>query len=701
MANCFNYTKIVKTFKKSMKLKTNQLISRNPNITAREDAETHFNELYNNMHKGSPQKTFHTKYKNFFDVTTETIKDKILKYASHKSCGQDAIHAIILKALSKSETFLLHLQMLFQLCFDYGYTPKRWNNALVHPVPKAPDAKTITEFRPISLTVMFRRIFESILHTILLRDNNCKISLKLSNNQAGFRSGYSALTHAAISNDLVYEHKNIKRVFIDLKQAYDRVDTDILINKLSQRKLPKHLIRLISSLFLNCTISIQINGEMTNPINMKRGLMQGTILAPLLFNIYIDDLAEKLGNNALLFADDIQIFNSSTQLLQRQLDITHDWCEENKMVIGILKCGSIGCDNMQIGENQIPNVNIYKYLGFPHDRLGIDFDKHYHNRIEKTLKLFNMVKPFMKTWNEVTKLYIYKSFLRPTLEFGLPLLFHHYKYTNIIGKLQEVHAKLLKWIIPYSPQTNRIETICGVLNMRDRAEILAANLTIHMGTLNASNPAKIFSQKVTQHPPWPVNIIIPRSMKTPLSNTLLSLHQDNPRISITNLKRRWMESKVNTYSTITYNMIRGNRKGAKPGPIKELYHANAQERTKMIAWRLGASFCYHICPGGHRFTPGCINRPNCLNSPITPLIITETDKFPPNPRSHFNILDHHLNNNNLSEFHDLYQHFETQLTIRNKFSIRTPSLRQNTRRTGDRENPTKQLSIRGWLRRVA
>jgi hypothetical protein len=265
LTNEDSYTKTVKNFKKAIRITSRKIVPQDHNTTALDDAYNHLFNLYGTTESQTPKDQHEKKsyqkrsnFKDYFTVDNQTLYDKVTAYASHKSCGMDEVHAICLKVLIKSEKFTHHLRSLYQLCFDFGYTPARWNNALVHPIPKSKEATVISDYRPISLTVMFRRIFESILHSVLMNDLESIQALRLSSNQAGFKKRYSTTTHAASSNDISYKHRNLKRVFIDLKQAYDRVDFNILLRK-HCRKLPERYILLINSLFSKCSLTVQIN----------------------------------------------------------------------------------------------------------------------------------------------------------------------------------------------------------------------------------------------------------------------------------------------------------------------------------------------------------------------------------------------------------------------------------------------------------
>jgi len=118
-----------------------------------------------------------------------------------------------------------------------------------------------------------------------------------------------------------------------------------LVNKLIKRNIPSGIISFLISLFTSCTTRILGNDELTSKIQFSRGLMQGAILAPLLFNIFIDDLASTLSfkwpnvffPHSLFFDDDIKLNHTSLVQLQDMLDVCYRWSLDNGMEFNVSK----------------------------------------------------------------------------------------------------------------------------------------------------------------------------------------------------------------------------------------------------------------------------------------------------------------------------------------------------------------------------
>ena len=123
-------------------------------------------------------------------LNEDIIKFKITKLSSNKACGIDGIHSVMLKTLLGTD-FPKLLLYLYQMCIKFGMTPKGWNESVTFPIPKKKKSSYIKDFRPISITNTFCKIFEGLLLDYI--NQKLKKEFKLFGNQAGFRSGYSTL----------------------------------------------------------------------------------------------------------------------------------------------------------------------------------------------------------------------------------------------------------------------------------------------------------------------------------------------------------------------------------------------------------------------------------------------------------------------------------------------------------------------------
>lgn len=663
--------------------------SNNVNQSLRENVMDHFNNVFarppiaSNSHdhfrfpakQGLSMDTLNgfasTPANNLQDfITVDLVKSLISKYDNSKACGDDSIHNRLLQALINTD-LPLHLCSLFRICAQTGITPRRWNISILHPIPKTPDANTIDKCRPIALSVMFRRLFEACILRFWNSTNKHSTTLKLSRLQAGFRRGYSTLTHAAASNDTIHIQGGTYkyRCFIDLKQAYDRVPIELVIQRLRQRNLNQGEISLVTSLFCGCSTVPVVNGHKLGEVNMYRGLFQGSLLSPILFNIFIDDLSTKLDNerllrnnilNHLLLADDLQLIAKYFEHLRELIRVFDEWASTNGMEPCAPKSGYLGPkltsnqkEQLQLSGQLLPIVQEYKYIGFAHDKNGINWNAHFHRLSNKSSKLIAFCQANGSGWPEWVKISIYKVFIRPGLEYGAQLI--STLPTNLTqspyAELEQIQAKALSWILPSSKNMTISAALLGIPTIANRFKQLGCTFVLHLKNMDPANPCQLIHQKLRQTPPWRSEIILPRAFLNKLYATLSI--QTGPDTTLKTLLRRWTLETLASSRTgkLISTMARQNRYG----PDFTTAIRDPVLRKAAIAWRINTWGHQRLCPHEHKF------RKSCLTQCETFQQIQVQTETPDLGTPHKSALDDALNTRNLDLFRHLLQLLESKL----------------------------------------
>uniref|UniRef100_A0A803TV69 ribonuclease H n=1 Tax=Anolis carolinensis TaxID=28377 RepID=A0A803TV69_ANOCA len=318
-------------------------------------------------------------------VTGREIKSLISSLKNGKAPGPDQIAPEHLK--SNISWWTAFLAPLFTHINRTALIPAPWSKSIIIPIYKKGDKNDPANYRPISLLSVVGKLYSRHLYNRLLDwlDSE-KI---IGEEQAGFRKGRSTIDHCIVLNHLAEKYqkrpyKGLYTAFIDLKAAFDSVPRNLLWQKLQETTIDKRLLWLIKSLYSDTTTQVRcgVQGNLSKPIAVNRGVRQGCILAPILFNLYLNDLAAhvslpnghppKISSTnipLLLYADDAALISYTMVGLKRVLRAFYEYCEKNQLKINYSKTKIMifskkrARHNWYIGENLIQQVSSFKYLG--------------------------------------------------------------------------------------------------------------------------------------------------------------------------------------------------------------------------------------------------------------------------------------------------------------------------------------------------
>ena len=327
------------------------------------------------------------------DISLPEIQKLILKAKNNKATGIDGIPYEILKFPP-----IIHaLHRLYKSCFANKLTPSAWKIAVIKPIPKKGDSdpRLPLSYRGISLIATIAKIYSSFLNsrlTAYLNNNDL-----LADEQNGFRSDRSCEDHIFALNSIIKNRLNAKQstfaAFIDLRKAFDVVNRNLLLFKLTQIGIGGNFYFAIKSLYNGNCAHVQVNDYLTEKFPTPNGVRQGDTLSPTLFITYINDLAReinlcdsgiKVGNRAislLMYADDIVLISDSATGLQNLLHATDRWCHKWQMSINTDKSQIVHFRSkrsmrsqapLKVGSNQLKYVSTYRYLGVTFDEY-LDF----------------------------------------------------------------------------------------------------------------------------------------------------------------------------------------------------------------------------------------------------------------------------------------------------------------------------------------
>jgi Reverse transcriptase (RNA-dependent DNA polymerase) len=248
-------------------------------------------------------------------ITNFEILTTFTELNSKKSEDYNGLSMYFLKNITLH--LLKPLNHVFNLSFINGIVPNQLKIAKVVPIFKSGDPLLVDNYRPISLLSNFSKVLEKIMCkrlTQFLEDNRL-----ISKNQYGFRKNHSTIHPIIHLLNEVAEASNHKKytlaIFCDLRKAFDTCDHTVLIKKLNKMGVRGIELQWFISYLDNRTQFVCINGENSDRMDIKNGVPQGSILGPLLFLIYINDLPECSLLITLLFADDTTLLASGDNLI--------------------------------------------------------------------------------------------------------------------------------------------------------------------------------------------------------------------------------------------------------------------------------------------------------------------------------------------------------------------------------------------------
>ena len=478
-----------------------ELVSLDESISPEEEAVKHYTAIYRRL-ADRPMEMWQSFNHTSPELeTVKTVTETIKAYPIEKSPGVDGIDRRVMWLLTSAPVYMRLLKSLFNMCLRTGLTPRRWNRSVIAPIPKAgKDPKYISNRRPVALTVLYRRIFEKlILHLVV-------DTVKLNRGQAGFRHGFSCTSQILLAEQARHNGQNI-RVFLDLKCAYDSVPIDKLLVKLASKGVASYLVKLVESMFTNCSTVIAVNGTLTQPVKLQKGLFQGSLLSPMLFDVFIDDMAETINNNlgteipeCLLFADDILLTCPNEKTAQDRLNTVSAWCMANEMEINIPKSGTThNGAPLLVNGLALPVVETYRYLGIPLSRTGIEPQGLIDENIRRATGALALVKSTLasRLWPQATKVNVYKTFIRSVFEHGAPILvlllglgLHKREIQRGINEMQKLQDDAVKWIFHKKRPRGTLESLAGLNSVQHRFEELTAHLRLHLMRLSEDNPLR-------------------------------------------------------------------------------------------------------------------------------------------------------------------------------------------------------------------
>lgn len=390
-------------------------------------------------------------------ITDEMVRKELRNINVNKSCGPDELHPRLITELA--DLIAIPVTVLFNATLQDGILPKDWKKAFIAPIYKKGSRNLPENYRPISLTAILCKIMEKFV-----RDKVVTHLLKeklLSTKQYGFISGRSTTTQL-----LYYLDECIKKIvhggvidaiYLDFSKAFDTVPHRRLLGKLESYGIRGNVLNWIRGFLHERTQEVLVNGVKSAPTSVISGIPQGTVLGPVLFVIYINDLLDNITSHGLMFADDTKLFRHITSredALHLQTDITklENWSNTWQLYFNPEKCHVLTLGKFEnirhahryiISNKEIEHVFDEKDLGVTIDS-ELKFDEHISRKVRVSNAIVGQIRRSFSYLDCDTFRRIYTAFVRPHLEYG-QAVWSPYLVKNI-NMLENVQVRATKLV---------------------------------------------------------------------------------------------------------------------------------------------------------------------------------------------------------------------------------------------------------------
>jgi ribonucleases P/MRP protein subunit RPP40 len=314
----------------------------------------------------------------------------------------------------------------------------------------------------------------------IIRDNIIEHLIQnnlVSNKQYGFFKGRSTVTQLIKIldkwTDYLENGGQVDVIYTDLEKAFDKVSHAHLINKLKYYKFNHQLLEWINSFLTKRSQRVRINESFSHWVKVLSGIPQGSVLGPLLFLLYINDLAslDNFSSELFLFADDAKLFRyiskqSDTMDLQKDLNVMYEWLSDSLLMLNVSKCKVVSYgrnvlfdSQYTIGNENVEKVNIIKDLGVTFDK-SLKFKEHILEKINKAYSVIGLIKRNFIYISEISFCMLYKAMVRSHLEYAVSV-WCPYRKEDIL-RVEKVQMRATKLVVsvknlPYKERLQKLK----------------------------------------------------------------------------------------------------------------------------------------------------------------------------------------------------------------------------------------------------
>lgn len=396
---------------------------------------------------------------NNLKLTPEIIFSKLSLLDANKCAGPDGLPPSFFK---RCANFLVDpLFIIFNASLKQGIMPTKWKEAYVIPIHKAGSLNDVKNYRPISKLSIISKILDSLVADELFERFKCIIS----SNQHGFFKGRSTTTNLLAYTERIQRSLlsggQIDVIFTDFSKAFDTVSHNVLLKKLENDGVVGSMLQWFSSYLKSRKQRVQIGDSLSNPIDVTSSVPQGSHLGPMLFSIFINDIAKILNIEFICYADDLKMIVETDSVnncshLQKNLDNLSKFCDSHGLKLNASKCfvasftrrtSRFICFDYKIKDHVLARKDVIKDLGVSFDS-KCSFNSHVDSICNKSRRMLGFVirnSSDFKNPNTIKTLY--SALVRSNLEYASHIWHseHHQRQINKIEAIQHRFIRFVAW----------------------------------------------------------------------------------------------------------------------------------------------------------------------------------------------------------------------------------------------------------------
>ena len=410
------------------------------------------------------------------EITTAGVDKLLTELKIHKAAGPDNIKPIVLKNLHL--VIAPTLQVIFEKAYTTQQTPEEWRKAYVTPIYKKGKREDPANYRPVSLTCVVSKLMEHIIVSSLMR--HMEGNSLIHDNQHGFRQRRSCETqlidfiHKLSSS--MHDGTQTDIVVMDFAKAFDTVPHTHLLLKLRRLGVDPTTTGWISSFLKGRRQRVVLDGVMSSEVPVVSGVPQGSVLGPILFLAYINDLPHGLSSDIRLFADDTVICreiksDADGVALQEDLERLEAWSRK-----WLLKFHPNKCQVLRVTRARRSFVRPYKLFGadlqettsIKYLGITISSDLRWNQQIDnaraKANKKLGFLRRNVRIGSTQLKSQLYSTVVRSGLEYGSTIWSPH--EAKLINSLESVQRRAARWAVARYRRTDSVSRMLEELGWK-------------------------------------------------------------------------------------------------------------------------------------------------------------------------------------------------------------------------------------------